>query len=224
MSIDWKPVAVSALLAFIIAVVTAGISGIPFGLLLLRAVLGALIFGAGAVGVQFLVAKFLPELVNPSEESPQVGGSVDIVVSDEEEGPERESEDEYPEEPSEADEDSAFRPGMPAASVDSAGEPLVEEVEEAEAGLDGEAAESFPDHETDEAEDADAVDDQSEGAVAAAESSVDTLPDVGEFTDSFMADAAHDAPAQDTAEPTGDGQDPESIAKAIRTLMKREES
>lgn len=218
MSIDWKPVAVSALLAFIIAVVTAGISGIPFGVLLLRAVLGALIFGAGAVGVQFLVAKFLPELVNPSEESPQTGGSVDIVVSDEDE------EEEPLAAPSEEDDESSFRPGIPAASVETGGEPLVEEVEEADAGLDGEATEALPADDVGETESVAEADEQSEAAVAATDSAVDTLPDVGEFTDSFMADAAHDAPPQDTAEPTGDGQDPESIAKAIRTLMKREES
>lgn len=238
MSIQWKPVAVSALLAFIIVVVTAGISGVPFGVLLFRAVLGALIFGAGALGVQYLVAKFLPELVesgdgvDSSNGAPEAGGSVDIVISDdddelEEEVDETEASDGPPE----------FEPGMPAATAPDDGEfaasgqdtgdvpaddgePLVEVVEEAE--LENEPA-SEPDSEAETASAPEAESEPEEVAVAGNES-VDTLPDVGEFTDSFMADAAQEEPPQDTARTTDDGQDPESIAKAIRTLMKREES
>lgn len=230
MSVQWKPVAVSALLAFIIVVVTAGISGVPFGVLLFRAVLGALIFGAGALGVQYLVAKFLPELVesgdgvDSSNGAPEAGGSVDIVISDDEDEPEEEVD-----ETEASDGPPEFEPGMPAATASGQdsnavpagdGEPLVEVVEEAE--LENEPV-SEADTEADTASAPEAESEPDQVAVADNES-VDTLPDVGEFTDSFMADAAQEEPPQDTARTTGDGQDPESIAKAIRTLMKREES
>jgi hypothetical protein len=226
MSINWKPVAVSALLAFIIAVISAGLSGIPFGILLFRAVLGAFIFGAGTVGVQLIIGKFLPELNgSPAEESGDAGGTVDIVISDDEDSeaePHSELGDEEPA-PSAAGEqegEESFEPGLQFATFqESEGEPLVQEVEEAE---EAEAPPASADHEFD------------EEVTEEVASSVDSLPDVGEFSGSFMADATSEASTPTSTEPTGDGssgdgvsgegQDPQAIAKAIRTLMKREES
>lgn len=197
MSIDWKPVGVSALLAFIIAVVSAGLSGIPFGVLLFRAVVGALIFGAGAAGVQLLIRRFLPELQEEQSDTEEARGTVDIVISDDEDSLEN------------GDEDAGFEPGLAfdtAESEETDGEPLVEEVEEADTPPS-----------TSEEEDV-------EELAEADTSTVDTLPDVGAFTDSFMADTAIETAESSTGKGSGEGQDPEAIAKAIRTLMKREES
>lgn len=82
-----KPIIFSAAAAFVFSFFTAlfAKSGLPVSLL--KAVIFALVFGALAVGVQFLYANFLASGAAPqdaaAEDSKPVGGKVDLVVSEE---------------------------------------------------------------------------------------------------------------------------------------------
>lgn len=82
-----KPIIFSAASAFVFSFFTAlfAKSGLPVSLL--KAVIFALVFGALAVGVQFLYANFLSSGAAPqeaaAEDSKPVGGKVDLVVSEE---------------------------------------------------------------------------------------------------------------------------------------------
>lgn len=81
-----KPIIFSAAAAFVFSFFTAlfAKSGLPVSLL--KAVIFALVFGALAVGVQFLYANFLSSGAAPqeaAEDSKPVGGKVDLVVSEE---------------------------------------------------------------------------------------------------------------------------------------------
>ena len=82
-----KPIIFSAAAAFVFSFFTAlfAKSGLPVSLL--KAVIFALVFGALAVGVQFLYANFLasgaPSQEAAVEDSKPVGGKVDLVVSEE---------------------------------------------------------------------------------------------------------------------------------------------
>ncbi len=90
-----KPIIFSASAAFVLSFVTAVCSKSGFPVSLLKAVIFALVFGAIAVGVQFVCAKFLSDGGAPSEsqeETKSAGSKVDLVVSeadlpDDKEGP-----------------------------------------------------------------------------------------------------------------------------------------
>lgn len=81
-----KPIIFSACAAFVLSFVTALAVKSGFPVSLLKAFIFALVFGALAVGVQFVYAKFLAEGSAPAEvrEEPKLMGSkVDLVVSEE---------------------------------------------------------------------------------------------------------------------------------------------
>ncbi|MBO7123400.1 MAG: hypothetical protein J6V90_08990 [Treponema sp.] len=81
-----KPIIFSACAAFVLSFVTALAAKSGFPISLLKAVIFALLFGAIAVGVQFVYARFLTEgaaPVEPREESKVMGSKVDLVVSEE---------------------------------------------------------------------------------------------------------------------------------------------
>ena len=81
-----KPIIFSACAAFVLSFVTALAAKSGFPISLLKAVIFALLFGALAVGVQFVYARFLTEGAAPveaREESKVMGSKVDLVVSEE---------------------------------------------------------------------------------------------------------------------------------------------
>jgi len=81
-----KPIVFSACAAFVLSFVIAIASKSGFPVSLLKATIFGLLFGAIAVGVQFVYAKFLVEGSAPAEaaEEPKAMGSrVDLVVSEE---------------------------------------------------------------------------------------------------------------------------------------------
>lgn len=85
--IKFKPIIFSACAAFVFSFFTAlfAKSGLPVSLL--KGLIFALVFGALAVGVQFLYANFLSTGSAPQEAAAEdakvVGGKVDLVVSEE---------------------------------------------------------------------------------------------------------------------------------------------
>lgn len=72
--IRWKFVVVVAILAMTVSLLSGGLSGIGLGTLLLRALIGGLIFALLAVGLNLLVARFFPEILNFYNEVDVSGG------------------------------------------------------------------------------------------------------------------------------------------------------
>ncbi|MCL1818073.1 MAG: hypothetical protein FWG35_04020, partial [Spirochaetaceae bacterium] len=68
MANNWKLGAFLAGLAFCISFLFGLIGGVGFGTLVLRAFLGALIFGVLGFGADVLLRRFLPELFSPADE------------------------------------------------------------------------------------------------------------------------------------------------------------
>lgn len=89
---NFKPVILTSVIAFVLSFFVALISGAGFGISLLRAFISAICFGALTVGISFLYNKFLND--TPSESSGSdsssesnpapIGNKVDIVIDDEE--------------------------------------------------------------------------------------------------------------------------------------------
>ena len=155
MELNWRFVAIFAGGAFVLSVLSAAIAGVSFGALILRALLGAAVFGGLAVLIQFVIDRFLPELSSPADaggaprdttrrgsgeaagdaEGPAgdhaaatTGQNVDIVVEEE------------AEELNGVDDEEEEEPAELAEAGDDA-EPLEEgAVDEGEALLEGEAA------------------------------------------------------------------------------------
>lgn len=195
-----KTVVIAGVGAMVIALLAGIIGGVAFGTIILRAVLGGLTFACGAMAVQLLVRRFLPELTELSGGSSpgDVGRHVDMVVDEDVDLLTPVEEPMFREDEGETDvEDSS---DLDDDSVD-----LVEEVTEVGQGDDAES--SIPPRVPD-------ID----------VSSVDKLPDLDGFADSFQDDGTVEVVDEDddgVAMPGG--QDAQTIAKAIQTVMKRDE-
>jgi hypothetical protein len=229
--------------AFAIATLTGALAGVGFGAILLRAVIGAIVFAGIGYGSYIVISARLPELLSggaatsSTAQADGYGQNVDIVVDDDGE------EDELPaaEEPDAAESDRAAgaeqtaeagtsqahgdedEPGdleEVAEDVESpagGGDELVEEVEEVAAAPADSTASAKS-----ESEDVD-------------ENSVDALPDIGGFAGDFESEGAEGAEVVEEddsnggfggssrAQSHGIEQDPEVIAKALQTVIKRDE-
>ncbi|MGM0673909.1 MAG: hypothetical protein ACQETQ_04370 [Spirochaetota bacterium] len=240
-----------------------------FGTLLLRAVVGALVFGALGYGAYILISTRLPELLSqPStsqtEEASAAAGygqNVDIVVDDESEGGLEDTADNEASDLEEVDEPAsaageAAAPGAPgtadtpeAADAPEVVEPASAAGEAAAPGAPGTAdtpeAADAPGSQAAPATDDGLVEEVEEVAEAAPETpnaasgeddmnenSVDTLPDIGSFAGDFESEGNEVVEDAEQTGTTGGGerasgsgvqQDPEVIAKALQTVMKRDE-
>ena len=120
-----KPIVFSACAAFVLSFVIAIASKSGFPVSLLKATIFGLLFGAIAVGVQFVYAKFLADgTAAPAEaaEEPKVAGSkVDLVVSEEDLPDDKESPAFYVEGKHVLSSDDVGKPfGRPAAAAGTA--------------------------------------------------------------------------------------------------------
>ena len=193
-----KAVVIAGVGAMAIALLAGLFGGVAFGPLVLRAFIGGLVFAAGAMLLQMLVRRFLPELMELSGVSsdPEVGRHVDMVVDDEVDLLTPVQEPAADEEPEALEVEDGYEDG---------GEELVEEVTEVEEGE--ESGTTIPPKVPD-------VD----------VSSVDKLPDLDGFVETFQDDGTVEVVDEDddsVAMPGG--QDAQTIAKAIQTVMKRDE-
>lgn len=213
MRIDWKVSAISASAAFLLSVLAGIIGGVSFGALLVRAVVGAMVFGVGAIGVSVAIDRFLPELkaAAASESSDNPGGNVDIVV---------EGDDSDVLVPATADlqmggDDEGDLAADLSASVDDDQSPveLSEEFETGEADSESEGP-ALADVGTG------AGDEESEQVEELA--AADKLPDVEGFAESF-SETPTESSVSSIESGTDPADDPTTMAKAIRTLLKREE-
>ncbi len=235
--------------AFVIAFLTGVLAGVGFGAILLRAVIGAVVFAGIGYASYIVISAKLPELLSggAATSSPAqadgYGQNVDIVVDDD--GEEDTEEDELPaadeahaaESERSAGVEQAADTGAPDSRSDEDEPGDLEEVAE-----DGESAAAGDDELVEEVEEVAAAPPGSVDADSAAsarnesedvdENSVDALPDIGGFAGDFESEGAEVVEEDDRdggsggssrARSHGIEQDPEVIAKALQTVIKRDE-
>ncbi len=206
MKFDWRVSAFAGGAAFVLSLLIGIIAGVAFGAILFRAILWALLFGAGAAGLVMVVDRFLPELrqsmsASAPKEGQTSGESVDIVVDEDlmdevtqaatapvESSDEEEIEELDPADPDEAG--SGYDPESPLAAATAGGSDG--------GGDEPETLEEAP-PETE---------------------SAGSLPDIEGFAGSFADGGSSEAPIESSE---GSGEDTASMARAIRTVLKREE-
>ena len=241
MNVDWRWAAGPAAVAFVLSLLTGVLAGVEFITLLLRAILGSVLFSVVGTGIGFLVQRQLPELLNAQpRSSAETPHRVDITVGDEDEDAAGASEGEPPTDeegelasleaeeiesvgPKEDEGESELAPPRQASQQDIT-ESLVEEVEEA----------ALPDEELSKASQFDEEESQEL-------ESVDELPDIGGFEGAFddgtgaeggegyggeessLSDFGSGTKSKRSAPEGFDaGNDPAQIAKALQTMLKRD--
>lgn len=204
MTVNWKLLAVAAGGAFLLSLLVGAIGGVGFGTLLLRALLWALIFGGLAAGIEYALKNFLPELLSAGSaenEQPSEGG-VDITL---------------------ADENPHARNESPAAGDDAGAADDIDDFMSETAGEDDSADTGTV-----------ASESRSDGA-----DEVEELEEVGGPTDSGSELPSFDGVEATfaSAEPIsagadsvpssvdvlGSDEDPEVVARAVRTLMNKDQ-
>jgi hypothetical protein len=234
-----KTAAVCAGGAFLLSLLVGLVSRNPFGVVLLRALLLALLFGVLGGGARFLISRHLPDLLTGAADAAGAaapaearGGRVNIVLQEEAAAP--------------ADPDAGAQPGVEGLDP-MAGEPASADEEQALSELAGELAEDAAAAD----EPAETAGFSEEGVVDEGEavgmehtairrdsSSLDALPDIAGLEASASngsgaaqgaktryraaGGAAADTPAEAMKGALG-GQDPATLARAIRTVLKNEE-
>ncbi len=209
--INARVVLIAGGLGFFIAVLAGGIAGVRFGNLIIRAIIGGVVFAGLGAGISFLIEKFLPELFHGesdktggSERAEDVSGSGGVNIVLPEQNPLKE--DIYEED------------------FGAAEENMVEEVSEStHEYTDGLEVEKMGGEET---FDSSPVE-QGEGLEEV--DSMEALPDLGEFQDSFGSGSAISSEPIESGIPRGsssefsDGKDPAMIARAIQTALKKDQ-
>lgn len=227
LTVNWKLAVGVGVAAFLLSVFSGVAGGVGFGAIFVRALLAGLLFAAFGIGLETVVRRFLPELIG-DDVSDELGSRVNIVVDDDEEQlPESQSTGstlgsihDGSNQSARSDADSAAEDNWD--DLENPEESLVQEVQEvrgtgeaedaSEPGESGETGQSSePEKST-----------TSEQPVAANE--LDELPDVGRFAEDFSSvetgvqnsGTSHHGVTEST------GQDPEMIARALTTMLKRE--
>ncbi len=99
-NINWKFVAAVAIIAMAVSLLSGGLGGIPLGILITRALIGGVVFLILAVGLNLLLNRFFPEILeaqenitggaaagkNEDDELVSPGSRVDIVLPAEQPG------------------------------------------------------------------------------------------------------------------------------------------
>lgn len=207
MKIDWRVSAITAGSAFLLSVVVGVFGNVSLGVLILRAVVVACVFGAGGIGAMVLIDRYLPELrlAASGPATAETGNTVNIVVEGDEE--------------LQTLGGGSGEDGSDPDLIDSS----VADVAQDEAG---QASADDPEGGQEKLEEGSSVrDDASDPSDSDVEvmeevTSGDDLPNVDSMTDSFTEVPLGEAPVADSAE---SGEDPALMARAVRTLLKREE-
>jgi hypothetical protein len=218
MEISWKFSALCAACAFVISFFFGIIGGVGFSTLVMRAFLGSLIFAGFGAGAYILVKKFLPDLIQEPGGTEPFGDGVDIVIPDHNPHERTDRESERPSELINRRIEAGYDQRTPSGDEEEL-DSLVEEIEEIsnDEGITprGRPAPSVT------AEEANAP-----GETENVEY-IDSLPDVGAFSDSFAS--VHREEGPDRGEFPGGGlseekgdQNPAVLAKVVQTLLKRE--
>jgi len=84
MRINWKLLAGFSLFGGVISLISGIAGGNPFGVILLRLLLSAIVFGALGLGVQTVLRRYLPDLLQAAPRAERGSGdSVDIIIDEE---------------------------------------------------------------------------------------------------------------------------------------------
>jgi len=197
---DWKMIAVIATLAFLFSFISGLIGAVGFGIIIIRAIIGAVLFAGIGYGISILLRKFLPELFEVQIES-------DLVS---EENLSQKQEDPVEEKPqidiSIGSDKEDF--AMEMTAVDNSGletnddSALVDEIKESKSDVDEVPEDSL------------------------IPSNIDVLPDMAEFSNSFNSTEdidGSDSTGAVTLDIMGEEQDPELVARALRTMVKKDQ-
>jgi len=234
LTVNWKLAVGIGAAAFLLSVFSGVVGGVGFGAVIVRALLAGLVFAAVGVGLELVVRRFLPELID-ADTSSDLGSRVNIVVDDEE--------DQLPAGAEKPSVDGASDPGDEATGarsgeesdpednwddLENPEESLVQEVQEARGGEEsvetsntesGVAEETAPSTESGESS-------STEQPSSVGTDELDELPDVGRFAEDFTSDGTPQSPQDSGPSNSGsvesNGQDPAMIARALQTMLKRE--
>lgn len=207
---NWIIVGVTGAAAFFLALLTGVISGVSFGVVFIRSILSGALFAGAAAGIYILLQNMIPELFEFSDNSDEgvEGSGIDIVV----EGDDEEHISYSNDEPSEMG-----TLDVAADAADDVG--VLESAEESGDGSEPMEGDGSP-----------------ENSGVGLNFNMDELPEMDDFSDSFsgVADSISDesggksavAPSspssQTTVDVLGDEQDPETIARAVQTVLKKD--
>jgi len=226
--ISWKVPAIFAGFGAAVSLLAGIIGGNPFGVILLRLFLSAVVCGGLGLGVNLIVKKYLPELsANPPAAPVETGEEVDIVIDEDIPLAEEEAERQSPGA-------EASLEQMEPEETEQA-EELTSSIDEEEGRID--AAEGSEEAQEDvfALEEADA-EQESAGeefvpGIAASQvtdfEELDTLPDIDRFSPT-TEEREPPAPARPSrknsqVEEVVRDQDPENLARAVRTFMKKDQ-
>ena len=200
---DWRIIIISAALAFMLSLIFGLFGSVSIGILLIRALSGAVVFGALGFGVSLLLRKYLTELyeiqedhsIEIKDDQPETGVlHIDSVDSD--------------------------NLSVAGAKIDISIDDGVEvPAVEVSTGNDTGSKDGIK-------EENNLVDEISEDGQIPA--NIDTLPDMGVFSNSFegnmddIVDGASNAGAV-TLDIMGEEQDPELVVRAVRTMVKKDQ-
>ncbi|MCK5672458.1 MAG: hypothetical protein KAH95_03735 [Spirochaetales bacterium] len=206
---DWKIIAASGTIAFLFSFISGLFGSVSLGVLFFRAVLGAIIFGVLGFGILILIRRFLPELFElksgltgeSNEDFSNIENVQSVSTDAEEPTPEKQvidisiGEEVENSEPVLNTENSTVQ-----VDDDSNSNEIVDEIVESE-----------------KTEDSDQI-----------PGNIDVLPDMGEFSNSFESAENIDSNNSSSAgavtlDIMGEEQDPELVARAVRTMVKKDQ-
>ncbi len=227
----------AAATAAVLALLAGVLGGIPFGHVLLRSIIGALVFGGLGFGAAILLEQFLPELFEELEDEP----AVDVSVGNEDDSDDLRRELTSASAAERAAESGATapRPAAAAAVQKSA------DTEDSVSGFTQDLSQNDEDASSEQSfqNSSDLVEEiheqprlEAENAAMTAatdadlaEESLDELPGMDEMADAFITSEAAIEGSDDENTGVGaselssaDAENAREIAKAIQTVLKRE--
>jgi len=211
---DWKIIAISAALAFLFSFISGLLGQVSIGVIFFRAVLGAFIFGALGFGISILLRKYLPEIfeINSGLPSEDKGDLTQIH--------------EPSEISSKADNSVSDRPLIDISIGDETEQAVSEKSPDSKSisadensisGKNELVEEVVETGKTEESDDNNQI-----------PGNIDALPDMGLFSNSFENSVSEDGDNSSssgavTLDIMGEEQDPEFVAKAVRTMVKKDQ-
>ncbi len=222
---NWKFIAGAALLAGFLSLIAGIFSGSPFTVILLRVVLSSLALGVISIGAISLIKRFLPELLQASE-MPAAAEGIDILIP--EENPHRSAEKEGGETPSVPVEEAE---DLLAVDGDNSHTGTMETEDESGEEADLLEAVNETDTPVDDVSDGEEISDSISRGREEEDASSEALPDIDRLDIGFESSVDNlDHSAQKTGSPAESfvdsitaNQDPEVLAKAVRTFMNKDQ-
>jgi hypothetical protein len=227
--INWKVPVGFAGFAAVVSLLAGIIGGNPFGVILLRLFLSAVVCGGLGVGVNLIVRKFLPELsANPPATQMESGEEVDIVIDEDIPLAGEAAQQQRPETVQSFEEMETVEAEEAEEAVE-----LTDSVDEEEEQIDVMEGVEESEEEVFALEEADREQESSPDefvpGIAAAPvadfEDLDTLPDIDRFSPTAEESVPPARPSRRNSqvEEVVRDQDPENLARAVRTFMKKDQ-